>query len=326
MTNDAAKPSEVLKKAQKEFDEAVAKYRTAFQRVRPLAALDSLPTPPLVRAAYSDRMAWIMANMVLLAYINFEDNDLERERLDYALRSGAFNLIRTFDHKSTQAFLAKNDEFAVLSFRGTQQDKWEDIQTDIDVIREKTVDGKVHVGFKTAFDDVKDLVLEALRNNIGDKMPLYITGHSLGAALATVATKELEAEFADQLAACYTFGSPRVGDGQYEKSIKAPVYRIVNATDIVTLLPFFLGTFAHVGDARYLSRHQVNGVYVLYRGMPNFVRTLECIIETLVALVRLSNPLGPWINAHSMDIYVAKLAGIAAQRNAAISNVTQIKV
>lgn len=308
------KPDKVLEKAKEEFDQAITKYRIAFKRIKPLAELDNLPAPPLIRAAYSDRMAWIMANMVQLAYVNFEENDLEVERLDYALRSGAFNLIKTFSNKGTQAFLAKNDEFAVLSFRGTQPDKWEDIQTDINAIKEKTVDGKVHVGFKTAFDDVKDVIIEELRINIG-KMPLYITGHSLGAALATVATKELEIEFSDQIAACYTFGSPRVGDGQYEKSIKVPFYRIVNTTDIVTLIPFFLGTFVHVGDARYLSRRKVDDRYLLYRGMPNFTRALEGIIETLLALLHLSNPLSPWINAHSMDIYVEKLAGIARQRN-----------
>ena len=313
------KPDEVLRTAKKEFDQAYdqakTKYQTAFKSIKPLAELEEFPVPPLVRAAYSDRMAWIMANMVQLAYVNFEENELEVERLDYALRSGAFNLIKTFSNKGTQAFLAKNDEFAVLSFRGTQPDKWEDIKTDINAIREKTVDGKVHIGFKTAFDDVKDLIIEELRINIG-KMPLYITGHSLGAALATVATRELETEFSDQIAACYTFGSPRVGDSKYEKSVKAPFYRIVNTTDIVTLVPFLLGTFVHVGDARYLSRRKAeDGAYLIYRGMPNFIRTLECIIETLSALLHLSNPLSPWINAHSMENYVEKLAGIAKQRN-----------
>jgi hypothetical protein len=259
-------------------------------------------------------MAWILAHMAKLAYIKFEESPLEVERLEYCLQSGWFNLIKTFNKNGTQAFLAKNDEFAVLAFRGTQPDKWEDVRTDLRVLKLRTVDGRVHIGFKSAFDDVKDAITEELRKHLGE-MPLYITGHSLGAALATVATQEIEEEFNDQVAACYTFGSPRVGDGKYEKAIKVPFYRIVNTIDIVTLIPFLLGTFVHVGDTRYLSRRKINDVYVLYRGIPSFTRALESIIETMSALFHLSNPIGPWIKAHDMEIYIDKLERYAKSRN-----------
>jgi hypothetical protein len=306
--------SELFELEKKDFELAAEKYRKAYRQLKPLSNLEKFPTPPIHRAAYSDRMAWIMAHMAKLAYIKFEDNDLELERLEYCLQSGWFNLIKTFNKNGTQAFLAKNDEFAVLAFRGTQPDKWEDIRTDIRILKLRTVDGRVHIGFKNAFDDVKDAITEELRKHLGD-MPLYITGHSLGAALATVATQEIEEEFNDQVAACYTFGSPRVGDGKYEKAIKVPFYRIVNSTDIVTLLPFLLGSFVHVGDTRYLSRRKINDVYILYRGLPSFTRLIESILETLLAVVRLSSPLGPWIKAHDMEIYIDKLERYARSRN-----------
>jgi triacylglycerol lipase len=314
MEQNAKQLVELFEAEKKEFDLASEKYRKAFRQFKPLSILESLPTPPVHRAAYSDRMAWILAHMAKLAYIKFEESDLEVERLEHCLASGWFNLIKTFNKNGTQAFLAKNDEFVVLSFRGTQPDKWEDVRTDLRVLKLKTIDGKVHIGFKNAFDDVKDAIVNELRMHKGE-MPLYITGHSLGAALATVAVQEIDEEFHDQVAACYTFGSPRVGDGKYEKAIKVPFYRIVNATDIVTLIPFFLGSFVHVGDTRYLSRRKVNDVYVLYRGMPSFTRLLESILETLLAIVRLSNPLGPWISAHSMDVYIDKLERCARARN-----------
>lgn len=311
------RPGELFDAEKKEFELAEAKFLKAFKQLKPLATLESLSTPPVHRAAYSDRMAWIMAHMAKLAYIKFEESDLEVERLEYSLQSGWFNLINSFDKNGTQAFLAKNDEFAVLSFRGTQPDKWEDIRTDIRILKLKTIDGKVHAGFKLAFDDIKDGIIAELRKHLGE-MPLYITGHSLGAALATVAAQELDKEFNDQIAACYTFGSPRVGDGRYEKAIKIPFYRIVNATDIVTLIPFLLGSFVHVGDSRYLSRRKINDVYILYRGIPFFTRLSESIIETLLAMMRLSNPLGPWIQAHNMDIYIDKLERYARSRNTVV--------
>jgi len=314
MENSTNQPNEIFEIEKDEFEQAKEKYLNAVRELKPLSVLDTLPSPPINRAAYSDRMAWIMAYMAKLAYIKFEENDLELKCLEYSLQSGWFNLIKTFNKNGTQAFLAKNDEFSVLSFRGTQPDRWEDIRTDIKVLKERTIDGKVHAGFKQAYDDLRDEILEEFRANLGE-MPLYITGHSLGAALATVATQELGEEFNDQIAACYTFGSPRVGDGKYEKSIKAPFYRIVNTTDIVTLVPYFFGTFVHVGDPRYLSRRKVDGVYQLYRGIPFLRRTVESIIETLWALIRLTNPIGPWIKAHDMTIYIEKLENYAKSRN-----------
>jgi predicted lipase len=306
--------SELFEMEKKDFDLATEKYRKAFRQLKPLSILENLPTPPIHRAAYSDRMAWILAHMAKLVYIPFEDSEVERERLEYCLQSGWFNLIKTFNINGTQAFLAKNNEFVVLSFRGTQPSRWEDVRTDIRILKLRTIDGRVHTGFKQAFEDVKEDITEALYKHLGE-MPLYITGHSLGAALATVATQEMEEVFSDQVAACYTFGSPRVGDGKYERAIKVPFYRIVNSTDIVTLIPFLFGTFVHVGDTRYLSRRKINDVYILYRGLPTLTRLIESIIETTLALIRLSNPLGPWIKAHDMEVYIDKLERYAKSRN-----------
>jgi len=314
MENGKNQPSVRFEIEKDEFERAREKFLNAVRELKPLSVLDTLPSPPINRAAYSDRMAWIMAHMAKLAYIKFEENDLELKRLEYSLRSGWFNLIKTFNKNGTQAFLAKNDEFSVLSFRGTQPDRWEDVRTDIKVLKERTINGKVHAGFKKAYNDISDEILEEFRANLGE-MPLYITGHSLGAALATVATQELGDEFNDQIAACYTFGSPRVGDGTYEKSIKAPFYRIVNTTDIVTLVPIIFGTFVHVGDPRYLSRRRVDGVYQLYRGIPFLRRAFESIIETVWALIRFANPIRPWIKAHDMSIYIEKLEIYAKSRN-----------
>jgi len=315
MEQNGEKPSEIFLREKVEFEQAKNRYRNVIRQLKPLADLNNLPTPPVNRAAYSDRMAWIMAQMAKLAYIPFEESDLGMEQLEYSLQSGWFNLMKTFNKKGTQAFLAKNDEFAVLAFRGTQPTRWEDVRTDLRALKQKTIEGKVHRGFKEAFDDVRDEIFDIVDKSIGKDLPLYITGHSLGAALATVATQELEEKFDDLIAACYTFGSPRVGDGKYEKSIKAPVYRIVNTTDIVTLVPIFLGTFMHVGDPRYLSRRKIDGVYRIYRGIPNLRRVFESILETLLALVRLKNPIGPWIGAHDMTIYIEKLGSYAKARN-----------
>jgi len=81
---------------------------------------------------------------------------------------------------------------------------------------------------------------------------LYITGHSLGGALAQIAS----AAFArDNLAACYTFGSPRVGVANFDLEIKCPHYRLVNDWDVVPGLPPPLWHgYLHGGDVRTLTR------------------------------------------------------------------------
>src|SRR5512147_1736412 len=91
---------------------------------------ENLLSPPIVRAAYSDRMAWILASMAELAYDRFEFHDTARRLLIAKLEGGGFELIKTFNSKETdtQGFLVKSNEgYAVLAFRGTEISKREDV-------------------------------------------------------------------------------------------------------------------------------------------------------------------------------------------------------
>ena len=76
----------------------------------------------------------------------------------------------------------------------------------------------------------------------------YITGHSLGGALAQIAAAALDR---DNLAACYTFGSPRVGTAGFDEQVKCPHYRVINNWDLIPGLPlaFFRG-YRHNGESR----------------------------------------------------------------------------
>src|SRR5215212_9171480 len=130
---------------------------------------DNILCPPIVRAAYSDRMAWILASMSHLAYDHFEDpRDSQKVRriLAAKLASGGFKLIKTFNDKETdtQAFIAKNDQFAVLAFRGTEVSKIEDIKIDAMASKLSVLDGRVHAGFRHAYEsiakDVEETVLK----------------------------------------------------------------------------------------------------------------------------------------------------------------------
>ncbi len=267
-----------------------------------------LVTPPVKRAAYSDRMAWVLASMCHLVYDKFEDGGKTKALLLKKLAGGGFKWVNGFSSKETgtQAFLVVKDDlsYAVLAFRGTEQN-WLDIQTDLRSRRVKTPKGKIHVGFRNAFASIEPDIRRSLSRV--DGIPLYITGHSLGGALATVATQILEwdSRFTDQIAACYTFGSPRVGNDEYDRSIKSMFYRVVNTTDVVTIVPLLLMGFVHVGDVRFLMRNMGE----FKRSIPFSRRLFYFLGAGLLKLFK------PWVEDHAILEYRRKLEAVAQDRN-----------
>ena len=269
-----------------------------------------LLNPPIKRAAYSDRTAWVMASMAQLVYERFEEGGKTRDLLIEKLKGGGFKLLGEFNDSKTdtQAFLVSNGEYAVLAFRGTEVSKKKDLVTDARATKVSVIEGRVHRGFLDGYNSIREDILKSLKKVLG--LPLYITGHSLGAALATVATNYLEGEvidgapLRDQIAACYTFGSPRVGNNQYDRDFKSPIYRIVNTTDIVTVVPLLVMGYVHIGDVRFLPP----GMGEIRRGIP----ILQRIFFFLMAAFRL---FGPLVGDHSMDLYRKKLEAVAQDRN-----------
>lgn len=180
-----------------------------------------------------------------------------------ALAAGGFELVGALsDHDTdTQGFVAvrrAGDEMdmAVVSFRGTEN-VWDwktnlrHSLTPVDFPqaegREPT--GKVHQGFLDAFRSVRGQVDRYLP--CAEELPIFITGHSLGGALATLCTAHLSG---GGLSACYIFGAPRVGNKRFSSSLRTPVYRVVNHGDPVPHVPTLLRGYRHAGDRRRLRR------------------------------------------------------------------------
>lgn len=265
-----------------------------------------LLNPPIKRAAYSDRMAWVMASMSQLVYEPFEEGGKARDLLVEKLHGGNFELLGEFNspETDTQAFLVSNGEYAVLSFRGTEVTKKMDFATDAKAFKASLIEGRVHKGFVGGYRSIETQVLDGLKK-IGD-LPLYITGHSLGAALATVATQYFERDhiLRDQIAACYTFGSPRLGNKEYDRDFKSAIYRVVNTTDLVTVVPLLAMGYIHIGDVRFLEPGMGN----IRRGIP----ILQRIFFFLMAAFRL---FGPLVGDHGITKYRKKLEAVAQDRN-----------
>ncbi len=112
---------------------------------------------------------------------------------------------------------------------------------------------------KLAYDDITKKVAEIIHDNPDAKV--FITGHSLGGALATLYGAMLfynaEHEITDKLAAIYTFGQPRVGDKEFAKygetHLKDQYFRVVYCNDIVPRVPFDneIFEYKHIGECSY---------------------------------------------------------------------------
>lgn len=172
------------------------------------------------------------------------------------LQDAGFEQIAFFQDTAThtQAMLVRSlsQNLAILVFRGTEQDI-RDFLIDLEVgglpiAQEATF---IHRGFARAFDSVWPAIAEALARL---NCPVWVTGHSLGAALATLALANYP------FSACYTFGSPRVGNQAFVDRLRdRPMFRVVDEDDLVCKVPIESMGFRHVGEA-YLLKAAAQGL------------------------------------------------------------------
>ena len=290
-----------------------ARLKDLLKQARELAFDLSPITPgmavaaPTLRAAYSDRTCALMSALCLIAYDKFEDpSHVGLESMRLRLARGGFRLINTYDPRaSTEAYLAVSEEFAVLAFRGTTDatDWNSNLNARLLPLDPERPTVRVHAGFLQAFREVQQDIRADLAAHVPASLALYITGHSLGGAIAQIAAAALAR---DNLAACYTFGSPRVSGRRFDREVKCPHYRVVNAGDIVPGVPppVWRGYY-HNGDVRWLGRHGDPPA----RYSRQWVRQFFTTLRGLAAMPFKRSFAG--IDDHMIWNYGAKLAAVA---------------
>lgn len=205
--------------------------------------------PPIADFSTNWDLDAICAELSRLAYIRFDEG--HEAELAAAMANAGFARPKCFGNKRSggQAFgttIAGRAAFVV--FRGTQGDKWQDILADIRFLPcGWGGPGLVHRGFWTAYASLR----EEIAGWVGSQQEkaLVITGHSLGAAMATL----MAAEHSD--ADLATFGSPRVGSPAFAAQFAGRnARRYVDCADFVTRVPPPLGA-AHIDGLIYIDRH-----------------------------------------------------------------------
>ena len=150
--------------------------------------------------------------------------------------SGVFESQGQPSDEGAHCFIAmRNDnQLAVVAFRGTDKNDPSDVAGDLNglpadwKLNGKVV-GKVHAGFNKFYQQVIGGLLPVVQ---ALQCRVLFTGHSLGAALATLLASARKPD------ALYTFGSPRVGDAGFVTTLQGVNhYRYVDCSDIVTRIP-----------------------------------------------------------------------------------------
>lgn len=160
--------------------------------------------------------------------------------------------------KDRFGFVITNPECSIISFRGSS--------TSVDWIHDFIAHqtpfpyasnvGATHKGFTEIYSTLRESVFDAISKLPAHK-PLFITGHSLGGALATLAAMDIMCNSHIQDVVVYTFASPRVGDPQFVKQYNYIVpthWRIQNKHDIVPHMPTLVYYSAHT-EQNYFYLH-----------------------------------------------------------------------
>jgi triacylglycerol lipase len=221
------------------------------------------------------------ANALLLAEASEVAYKSEADALDLMTRRGLPNfqwidLSGIFD--SLRAFAASSDEIAVLAFRGTA--KVQDWMTDLYatpvrfswIFQGGPEVGDIHAGFGHAFSDGWRKIVAAVRavapqpvtldaDSIDARRTLWITGHSLGGALAALtgaAFSLLPDKVIRPVSGIYTFGQPRIGlhnfCDNYGRLLSSRTFRLVNKKDLVPRVPFRGWDYSDVGEMIHFTQ------------------------------------------------------------------------
>lgn len=180
----------------------------------------------------------------------------------------------------TQAYVAAKEQHVIVCYRGTAS------RTDwiMDAKLSKTASfngvGKVHRGFKSALDSVWEKIKTAVEER-SEGRKLFVTGHSLGAALAQLTAYRLAVLQKHDIAAVYAFGSPRIGNRAYKKAydelLSFKTFLHINNQDIVPQLPPRILGYRHVGPTprRFDRGHQLSEPSPFERALPDIEEEKE---------------------------------------------------
>jgi hypothetical protein len=164
-----------------------------------------------------------------------------------------------------------SDGSGLVSFRGTIPSSLKNWITDLEAGKQVPYDGcdgcKVHDGFYDGWKALSGQILQALQSIGGTGLPrVDVTGHSLGAAMAAIASYEL-GNRGYTVGDVYTYGQPRVGNPSFADALMARLpqnIRVTHWDDIVVHLPYQWMGYHH--PALEIFYNEANTAYTVCNG------------------------------------------------------------
>jgi len=160
--------------------------------------------------------------------------------------------------QNTQVYVGQDDRNIVLAFRGSESLKTLDGFRDWLLTNARNflilpegqlgtdfaaagVGARFHSGFMTALADVWAQMFAVVeREFVRRERSVWVTGHSLGGAIALLCGWRLQQQFIQVHQIC-TFGAPMIGNdataAAFAREFPDKIFRYVDAGDIVPLLP-----------------------------------------------------------------------------------------
>jgi predicted lipase len=192
-----------------------------------------------------------------------------------------------------------------IVFRGTEDR--DDVKIDLNQVRSPLfLESKilVHSGFLKQFQSIKAALLNEISAHSSEIEAVHFSGHSLGAALATMAAGVFSAVIHSHgcRVICHTIGSPRLGNQEFVDWWNDKVdesWRILNFKDPVPLLPVN-GFYSHIIGGLEINDKCV--VKRLSKDVPWYLRLIYLPFE-----IYYCNP----IANHACDLYISRLLQLA---------------
>ena len=178
------------------------------------------------------------------------------ETRNFAKKNGFTKTVLT-DNEGAQVYFFNSKTDIVIAARGTQPSELNDIYADLEIFKADSVTGyKVHQGFKEEVDKVYEDILKLVEQHHQKPTTkkIWVCGHSLGGAMATILAQRLEHKGGFDVDTLFTYGSPRAGGPKFSawcnKHLKHQ--RFVNNNDVVPCVPTVF-RWRHTGQCNYIK-------------------------------------------------------------------------
>jgi len=216
------------------------------------------PEPQVHGSELLDAKLWkIIGSNAAASVLAYE----EASKIKQTAKEWGFTKVDVLEADSMQAFVMSNEHCAILSFRGTVLSSLRNLIADVRVSKKRVImtDYALHSGFYDAVGSLQRQLNDALRQHRVESKYFWVTGHSLGGAMAGVYAfiNALESRIAKGpiIHKIVTFGQPLFANAPLAKDMRKEFlnryFRVVNDNDIVARIPY---RFEHFGSLVWMKQ------------------------------------------------------------------------